>query len=170
MRHGSASPGPETAAGTAACYRVFSVVLEMNGILWRKAVSGDHLRVYFLHIWRVWRTNLRAGRRFNRPLCSFVSVCFHTPAAKFLVLLLRGHRERWPLFIPAIKTSVFQANLSPDCLCVNEYIRFSFVSVKLLLKNPFCLRGKLRECWSHVCLTARNVSLGHKNAMWANRN
>lgn len=136
MRHGSASPGPNCCRSGGLLPCLFWV-LEMNGILWRKAVSGDHFRASFLRIWRVWRTNLRAGRRFNRPLCSFVSVCFHTLVAKFLVLLLRGHCEQWPLFIPAIKTSVFQANLSPGCFCVNEYVQFSFVSVSCCWKTRF---------------------------------
>lgn len=157
-----------TAAGRRLATKSFLGPLKWIGFFEERLTSGDHFRAYFLRILRVWHTNLSAGRRFNRPLCSFVSICFHTLVAKFLVLLLRGHCEQWPLFILTIKTSVFQANSFPGCFCrMNIFDLYFFPSTAA--ENPFCCEEIMQMQKPHLshgeeCFTRT------QNAMWANCN
>lgn len=80
------------------------------GLSWNPAgrlfTNGGFKWECFLGTMTVKHMNLSSGKLFNQSLWSFVSVHFHTLVAKFLSLFVWGHCEEWPLFIPAIETSV----------------------------------------------------------------
>lgn len=79
------------------------------GLNWNpagKLFTNGGFSLFLLGNMTVNTSNLSSGKLFNQSLWSFVSVRFHTLVAKFLSLFVWGHCEEWPLFVPAIETSV----------------------------------------------------------------
>lgn len=80
-----------------------------------------------------------------------------------------GHREEWPLFIPAIKTSAFRANPSPGRLLQCIYLQFCPISLTSV--EPFLSRGIYANAEAiFVSVWKKKSFFRTQNALWANCN
>lgn len=156
MQRGSASSGRD-GCRTAVCCRTVSGSSTWSRMTVSEFSPQPDARIWALADDLIGRSGLLSLSAFTRLELNSCS-CY-----------CGGHREEWPLFILAIKTSVFRANLSPGCFVQRIYSIFVCFCQICKAASPFQweeIMWMLMPCLSH----SKGCFIRTQNASWANCN